>query len=651
MGLPFINVKESGFMNYVGDYFAFGLVIVLSLFFFDGKHALNKTSKSYVACLMFTALTAILDIVAGGMIEDPSTPVWLNMLVNTLFYLVNLLCTSSIALYLFYKILEHSHNKHCMRNAMVGLAICLGVHSFMIIGNLWTGWAFYFDENYRYCRGPLNAFGYFVTVAQMALVMVCYIRNRKNASKIMTRVLIRTFPVVLVCIFIQRHYPDIMLNSFIMAMMLTVLFLTFKGKQPGVHVLTRLNDRHSFFDRLDEHLQTNEPLQVFLINIKNFGTINQKYGHMFGDELLYQFAFSLERLIKGCGAYHMNGTVFALLIPNPDQHTAESNRSELLNFMETPIACIRERVQLEYVMVESFGMEKNMKAAELYELLEYAAGKAYINKSRYIRCSEDLSREMKRTRYLIERLRVIDREHGFRVWYQPIRSIVGGRFDSMEALIRLVEPDGTIISPGEFIPIAEKTGMVASLTWFVLEEACRMLKEHEELKDVSISINLPMAQMLEKGFILRMNSVLESYGLTHDRIGLEFTERDILENFDQVKYVMQQFTQSGYRFYLDDFGSGYSNFNCLLQLPFKHIKLDMTLIRMDVSNEGLERLGLVKTLSAYLHKMNLDVVAEGVETRQMAETLVQLGVDRIQGYYFARPMPEEKVIEFYNHKG
>jgi len=181
----------------------------------------------------------------------------------------------------------------------------------------------------------------------------------------------------------------------------------------------------------------------------------------------------------------------------------------------------------------------------------------------------------------------------------------------------------------------------------VLEESCRLLKEHEELKDVNISINLPMAQMLEKGFIVRMNSVLDSYGLTHDRIGLEFTEREILENFQQIKAVMENFTQSGYRFYLDDFGSGYSNFNCLLQLPFNSIKLDMALIRLDIGADGEERLGLVKPLTGFLHSLKLRVVAEGVETRQMAEALENMGVDKIQGYYYAKPMPEEKLLDFY----
>jgi len=634
-------------MIYLGDYFACGLVLVLSVFFFDGKHSLNKTSRYFVACLMLTAATALLDVVAGGVMEDPGSPLWLNMALNTLFYMANIGATSSIALYLFNKILEHSHSKRCMRNAMIGLGIGLSAYMFVVIANLWTGWTFYFDENHQYCRGPLNAIGYVVTVTQMGLVMICYLRNRKIAGSVMRRFLIQTFPVVVMGIIIQRIYPEIMLNSMIMAMMLTVLFLTFKGQRPGVHSLTRLNDRHRFFDELEQRLAVHESPQVFMINIKNFGVLNQKHGHIFGDELLYQFAFALERLIRGASAFHMNGTVFALIIPNADAQTAEKNRITILKFMETPIECIRERVALEYVAVESFGMENAVHAAELYELLEYAAAKAYRGKQRYIRCTEELYKDMLRTRYLIERLRVIDREHGFQVWYQPIRSLEGENFSSMEALLRLAEPDGSIISPGEFIPIAEQTGMVAAMTWFVLEESCRLLSGNAELKDVNISINLPMTQMLEPGFIARVNNMLDCYGLAHSRIGLEFTEREILENFVQVKQTMEQFSRSGYRFYLDDFGAGYSNFNCLLQLPFEHIKLDMALIRMDIGADGCERLGLVKTLTRFLHGLDMNVIAEGIETQPMAQALKEIGVDRIQGYYYARPMPENELLHFY----
>ena len=113
---------------------------------------------------------------------------------------------------------------------------------------------------------------------------------------------------------------------------------------------------------------------------------------------------------------------------------------------------------------------------------------------------------------------------------------------------------------------------------------------------------------------------------------------------------MEQFSRDGYCFYLDDFGAGYSNFNCLLQLPFSNIKLDMNLIRMDLMPDGQQRLGLIKTLTSFLHDLNMTVIAEGIETPAEAAALSEIGTDRVQGFIYARPMPEEALLDFYRRK-
>ncbi len=634
-------------MIFIGDYFAFILALLLCMFFFDKSHSLNKTSKYFVAILLLTALTSAIDVATGTLIVHPEAPLWIGMTVNSLYFVVNILTTSCIAIYLFNKILEHSHDKHCLTYAKRALAALFVIFFSFVIANFWNGWLFYYDEFGNYCRGPLNVLGYIVTGMQMILVSICYYRNRKNASKTMRRVLIQIFPVAVLCIVIQRIYPEIMMNSLIMSMVAMILFVTFNGQRPGIHALTRLNDRHRFFDALETYFSSPKHFQVFMINIKNFGIINQKHGHIFGDELLYQFAFSLEKLISNSEAFHMNGTVFALILPCANESAALRHRSSLMTFLESGIVCENNRINLDHVVVEYISSTGKVSAGQLYELLEYSAAKAYENKVHHILYTPEVGAEMLRKRYLIERMQHVDREHGFRTWYQPIRSTSSGEFTSMEALVRIVEPDGSLISPAEFIPVAEETGMIAPITWFVLEEACRLLKEHPELKNTSIAINLPMAQLLDKSFNAHVNCIVDSYGIAHERIGLEFTERAILENFEQVQNVMNLFTQDGYRFYLDDFGAGYSNFNCLLQLPFHNIKLDMNLTRMDITADGRQQLGLIKTLTGFLRDIDMTVVAEGVETVEAARALESMGVDRIQGYIYARPMPEDKLLEFY----
>ena len=315
-------------MIFIGDYFAFVIVLLLCLFFFDKQQTISKTSRYFIGFLLMTGATAIIDVITGIM-NYPVIPMWISYTVNSLYFIVNILSTSSIALYLFNKILEHSHDKHCLKYAKCGLSACLAVYLFFVIANIRTGWLFYFDENTAYCRGPLNALGYGITMIQMMLVGICYFRNRKNANKAIRRILISTFPVAVLFIVVQRVYPEIMMNSFAMSLVAMILFATYNAQRPGVHALTRLNDRHRFFDALEAYISSGKSFHIFTINIKNFGLINQKHGHMFGDELLYQFAFSLEKLLKTGEAFHMNGTVFALILPGSEDKPAGKLRSAL----------------------------------------------------------------------------------------------------------------------------------------------------------------------------------------------------------------------------------------------------------------------------------------------------------------------------------
>lgn len=635
-------------MIFLGDYIAIGLVIVMSMFYFDSKKGwryLPTASKYYVGCLMLTALTAATDIITGHLMWIPGVPLWIHVTMNTAYFLVNIVTTSTFALYLFTKILEHAHDNHCMILARRFLSVLFGLYIILVGANLWTGVLFYFDEQGAYCRGPLNAAGYAVTILQMCLVTMCYFRNRKNASKPMRRALLQTFPVIVLCIMIQRAFPETMLNAFVMSMVALVLFLTFQGQRQGVHSLTELNDRRRFFNEIERRIVRRTPFRVFLINIKNFGNINQKYGHIFGDELLYQFAFSLEKLFKESMAFHMNGTVFALMLPAAVQTVAEEQCGVLIDFLERKIVCRNEQVAIDYVLVEYTADGSETSAAEFYEKLEYAAANAYREKHSYTRYTPEMGAKMERDRYLQERLQTVERSKGYEVWYQPVKCLSTGKFCSMEALIRLREEDGSLISPAEFIPLAEQTGRITSVTWFVLDEVCRLLGSMPELRGVSVSVNMPMPQLLERGFVTRLNSIVDRAGVPHRSICLEFTERAILENFEKTKDVMEQLTRDGYRFFLDDFGTGYSNFNCLLQLPFQIIKLDACLVKQ---HEGGSRsYDMVRTLTKMFHDMNLQVIAEGAETEAEVQRLEEQGVDRVQGFALSRPMPEDALLKFY----
>ncbi|MBR5468760.1 MAG: hypothetical protein IKU80_05955, partial [Firmicutes bacterium] len=253
-------------MIFIGDFFALVLVIILFMFFFNSKTGLRHmptSSKIFIASLVSAALTAGTDIATGYMFYSSSIPIWINMLGNSIYFILNIITTSLIAIYMFIKLLEHTHHRGCMRNACIGLAILFAVYTAVVFANIKTGWLFYFDANGRYCRGPFNGIGYVTTLCQMVLVLICFFRNKETAGKPMRRVLLQTFPVIPLCFAIQRIFPEIMLNSIIIAFVETIIFLTFQGQRHGVHSLTELNDRHRFFADIDARIAKKEPFQIF----------------------------------------------------------------------------------------------------------------------------------------------------------------------------------------------------------------------------------------------------------------------------------------------------------------------------------------------------------------------------------------------------
>ena len=214
--------------------------------------------------------------------------------------------------------------------------------------------------------------------------------------------------------------------------------------------------------------------------------------------------------------------------------------------------------------------------------------------------------------------------------------------------MRLRESDGGFISPGEFIPIAEKSGIITPITWFVINEVCQAITENRWLDDMRVSINLSMSNLSDDNFVDELLARACSCSVDKSRISFEFTERVMRDKLDNASRNMMRLAKEGFTFYLDDFGVGYSNFNCVLQLPLHTVKLDTSL---SASEELVrEKDGLVAILTNLFHNMNLKVIAEGAETDEQVEMLIQNGVDEIQGYYFAKPMPAHRLQEFLQKK-
>lgn len=632
-------------MVFVGDFFAIGLIIVLCMFYFERKHFLSFNSKIFAACLILIGLTASTNIFCYIIMEDPSTPLWMLYLFNSLYFLVMMSATALLTLFLLYSILEHVCRGLCR---VMGTSITLGlttVYLLILLSNVKTGAIFYFDANHLYHRGPLNGFGYFVVLGEIFVICMGYFRNYKSAPRAMRRVLLQTIPCLLLCLALQKVYSKIMITTFCMAMLALVLFLNFQGRRSGVDELTRLNDRSRFFLELELRFSRKQPFQVFFVELNDFDDLSKRYGKKLDDDILYHFAYGLRHLIPKATSFQLSRLTFAVIVPTADR--CEENREKLQRYLAGGLYLSDEHIQPDNLLVEYIVDKDSVSVADFHAKLDYAIHTAHVENKRYIYYTPALGEAMHRRQYLLDRIQQVDEKHGFEVWLQPIYSLRTDCLCSAEALLRLRDDDGKIISPAEFIPLAEESDIIYEMTWFVVESVCRFLQGNTALDFISVSVNLPMPQLQIPGFLDKLNSITAKYGIEHRRICLEITERTFLEDYDAAKACMQSLCDAGYRMFLDDFGVGYSNFSWLLQLPFSCIKLDSTISQSIESDEKSR--DTVRSLIRLFQERGHHVIAEGAETESQVQSLAVCGVDRIQGYYYAKPMDMDVFLNFYQN--
>ena len=236
----------------------------------------------------------------------------------------------------------------------------------------------------------------------------------------------------------------------------------------------------------------------------------------------------------------------------------------------------------------------------------------------------------------------------FRVYYQPIVSLTTGRLAGFEALMRWQHPERGLVSPGDFIPIAEETGLILPMGQWILMEACRQMsewqKKYPQYRRLSMSVNISSRQFSQRGTIDLLKNVLEKTGLNPALLKLEITETAIMENTETAMEILLALKKMGVQLSVDDFGTGYSSLGYLYRFPMDVLKIDRSFIsRVDTDGEKLE---LVRTIITLAWNLGMDVIAEGVETTKQLAQLKMLKCEYGQGYLFSKPMSAEHTEKF-----
>ncbi|MBW4417645.1 MAG: EAL domain-containing protein [Myxacorys californica WJT36-NPBG1] len=424
--------------------------------------------------------------------------------------------------------------------------------------------------------------------------------------------------------------------------------------------LTGLANRVLFMDRLGHAIQLSKRHEnyffaVLFIDLDRFKVINDSLGHMVGDHLLVIIAERLSQCLRvGDTFARLGGDEFVILL---DDIRNDEDATE-----------IAERVQ--QALKHPFQLNGQ-------EIFVTASTGIILSTTRYER-PEDLLRDADTAMYRAkalgrDRQQVFDpsmHDHAvallhmendmrralqnqeFRLYYQPIVSIRNNRINGFEALVRWQHPKRGLIAPSEFIPIAEETGLIIPLGWWVMREACRQMREWQIQfpmnPPLTISVNVSSRQFAQPDLVDQVQQILQETGFSAQCLKLEITESTVMENADAAVAMLHKLRDLGIHLSIDDFGTGYSSLGYLHRFPVDTLKIDRSFIT-NVEDDH-EKMEIIRTVVTLAWNLGLDVVAEGVETKRQLAQLKALKCDNGQGYIFSRPMDQAAAAALLSEK-
>ena len=414
--------------------------------------------------------------------------------------------------------------------------------------------------------------------------------------------------------------------------------------------LTGLANRRLFVERFDQaqasRVRHDDGLAVITIDMDGFKSVNDRHGHGIGDDVLRVVARRIRSVVRAQDTVaRFGGDEFVLLIDGATALTVGALAQRLVAWLAHPYDILDTTVDISgslgIALIDPMtGADEAMRASDI---AMYAA-KESGRQSYRMYDAQMRSAILERLATARELQQALDRGE-FNLWYQPIVSRADHHWavNNVEALIRWNHPERGIVSPAEFIPIAEQTGSIVAIGTWVLRAGCAQIAEWQRRdRRVGLHVNVSGLQVKQPDFVALVKRIVAESGIDASDLILELTETALLEDLNAAQKPLNELRAMGIRIALDDFGSGYSSLTYLSQLPIDIVKID----RSFVANLGEpDKLSTLATIMRLMENLQVTVIAEGVETAEELGRLLSLGVDAIQGYYFSRPVPAPDLAE------
>ncbi len=632
-------------MNYIYHYdlAAILICIIVGGLFFSKKHFPSKSNKLFLSIGALILTASVFDIISVYTLAHIETvPLWLNYFINEVFFF-SFNCTYVV--YLIYLLLITERHKGLFGKVLKTINTVVLIYiSFTILTTPWLKLVFYFEDG-QYKHGPLHISLYIIAFVMLGgCIFTIITSNRKiNNMHLITTCVIAI--VSIAAVVVQFIWNELLLVNFVASLLFFMLFHSLQNPDEYLDKELDVFNMKAFLQTIVNLNDKKKKFTVLAFEMEGFHFVDQFMGVERGNELLAAVVKDCTNGLKG-ELYHLDGTRFAYIFDRNSKDIAEHADWLKWRFV-TAFHVNRVAVNLTVRMCTVDFPEVASSREEILNAIDSTLEQAKEENSYdVIEATKEAIEKHQRSAIISHILKSAVRNKTFEVYFQPIYSIEDKAFCVAEALVRLRDEELGFIPPDEFIPIAEQSGLILEVGDIVFHKVCEFLRSSEatDLGIRYVEVNLSMVQCMQEDLHKHLKSIMDRYEIPYHMIDFEVTETFSTSDNRVLMNNMSCLIDSGCTFAVDDYGTGFSNADYLIEFPFELVKLDKSVVWAAADNE--KAMKVLEHTAAMIKSLGLKIVAEGVETFEQALMLRSIGCDFLQGYYFSKPVPPAEYVEF-----
>lgn len=638
-------------LDLTGEFTALVFALILLAYARASDAVPTFRNRVFRACLYVVsgsiALT-LADLLLAQTPVFPTLPVPLQHLLEILFFVSTPLNIVMFSIYVAAFVLDEGPR---LRRVAVLIGLPFLFYAATVATSPWTGFIYSLDPVKGMVDGP-GTLLIFATIYVYILGMTVVVLAFRKRIEAPFRNVLLSFPVAAVAIVVVQELflavgRQVVLIGTASMSALLIVYLFLQNKRIVVDELTGFKNRRAFLGAVDYELRRRRRFSVVLVSLDDFRAVNHQFGQANGDRVLREMARWLATAAPLKNLYRFAGDEFAVLAEDVPEGALPACVAAIRARFEAPwcagdIAC---RLSASLAVLRVPGHAANVE--DLVSLLEHCVARSKRSgKGQLVRPDDEMLAVVRRRSRVQEALRAAIEQDRIDVHFQPILTNRDGRYRTAEALARLHDPEIGDIPPKEFIPIAEESGLIVPLGDRVLEGVCRFIQDLERRRAPfdSVSINCSSIQLFQEGMAERTLAILGARGISPRRIHVEVTESVFIDRVAAVKSIMATLQAAGVQFDLDDFGTGYSNLSTVVELPFRNVKFDRSLLYE--AQRSRRTYTMLKATAQAFEDCGMGVVVEGVETPEQRVLADRIAAQYCQGYLYARPMPAAQAAEY-----